>query len=103
MIKITTLILSLVTFLNAVGATETELNSIYQEAILFVTVFGVMGIISFIYSRRHAKAYVPKKIVVELTSYQLACKKRLEELNKMLEDEVITTDEFELLEEYYKV
>ena len=102
MIKIITLTLSLVAFLNAGGASEAELNGIYQEAILFVTVFGVMGIISFIYSRRHAKAYISKKAVVELTPYQLACKKRVEELHKMLEDEVITTNEFELLEEYYK-
>ena len=102
MIKITTLTLSLVTFLNAQAASEEQLNSIYTEAILFVAVFGVMGIISFIYSRRHAKAYVAPKVVTELSSYQIACKTRVEELSIMLEDEVITTDEFELLKDYYK-
>ena len=70
--KITIFILLTVTFLNAQAATDEQLNSIYAEAILFVAVFGVMGIVSFIYSRRHAKAYVAPKVVVELTSHQLA-------------------------------
>ena len=75
MIKITTLIISLVTFLNAQAATEEQLNSIYKEATLFVIVFGVMGVISFVYSRRHAKEYKPKKNrpltweAVEVNSY----------------------------------
>ena len=102
MIKITTLIISLVTFLNAQAATEEQLNSIYKEATLFVIVFGIMGVISFVYSRRHAKEYKPKKEVIELTPYQKACKKRLKELKEMLENEVITADEFEVLEKYYQ-
>ena len=99
--KIIIFILLFVTFLNAQAATDEQLNSIYKEAILFVSVFGVMGIISFIYSRRHAKSYVAPKIVVELTPYQISSQRRVDELSKMFEDETITKGEFELLKEYY--
>jgi len=101
--KILTFILLITTFLNAQAATDEQLNSIYKEAILFVAIFGVMGIISFIYSKRHAKAYVAPKVVVELTPYQLACQERIQELTKMLDDEIITEDEFELLKDYYRI
>ena len=93
----------LATILSAQTATQDELNSIYTEAILFVAVFGIMGIISYIYSSKHAKAYVPKKVVTKLTPYQEACKTRVQELSKMLEEKSITEDEFEVLEKYYKI
>ncbi|MEA1893499.1 MAG: hypothetical protein U9N33_12435 [Campylobacterota bacterium] len=87
--------------LHASNISENELNSIYYEAILFVLVFGVMGIISYIYSSRHAKAYVSKKVVKELSAQDIACQKRVDELVKMLDDKLLREKEFEILKEFY--
>ena len=43
------------TSLHAEGIDPEELNSIYIEAALFVTVFGLMSVASFIISRKHAE------------------------------------------------
>jgi len=101
MTKILTLVLALASFLDAQAITQDQQNDIYKEAILFVIIFGVMGIISFIYSKKHAKAYVPKKVVIEPTAKELASQKRIEELKKMLDDKTLTSDEFMVLKEYY--
>lgn len=75
-----------------------ELNSIYIEAVLFVLVFGVMGVVSYIYSSRHAKAYKAKK--EEVTEDRVK-KDRIKELKDLHEKELIDEKEFELLKEYY--
>ena len=84
--------------LYANDLSQETLNSIYQEAILFITVFGVMGIVSYIYSSRHAKAYRPKK---EEVAKDRTKTDRIEELKDLLQKELITKKEFELLKEYY--
>ena len=73
---------------------QEELNSIYIEAVLFVSVFGIMGIISYIYSSRHAQAYKPKK---EEIKQEIVKADRIEELRDLLQKELITKKEFELL------
>ena len=72
MIKLLTISLILLSSLYAGSPTQSEQNSIYMEAILFVTVFGVMGIVSYIYSKKHAKEYKPpKKEVIEEKSTEV--------------------------------
>ncbi|EQB40714.1 hypothetical protein M947_00245 [Sulfurimonas hongkongensis] len=88
----------LLSSLYATSATQEELTSIYIEAILFVSVFGIMGIISYIYSSKHAKAYKPKKEEVAKDRIKAD---RIEELRELLEKELITKVEFELLKEHY--
>lgn len=84
--------------LYADAVSQNELNSIYLEAALFVAVFGIMGIISYIYSNKHAKEYKPKK---EVTQHQRLKKDRIEELRELLNKELLSEKEFELLKEYY--
>ncbi|MDY0234201.1 MAG: hypothetical protein RBS11_09240 [Sulfurimonas sp.] len=92
------LFLGLFSSLYADSVTQDDLNSIYIEAILFVTVFGIMGIVSYIYSSRHAKAYQPKKQEVAKDRIKAD---RIEELKELLQKDVITKIEFELLKEHY--
>ena len=84
--------------LYANDVSQEKLNSIYMEAVLFVLVFGVMGIISYIYSSKHAKAYKPKK--EEVIKDRLKAD-RIEELRELLQKELITKVEFDLLKEHY--
>jgi len=86
--------------LFAEQATQSELNSIYTEAILFVAIFGVMGIISYIYSSRHAKAYVAPVVKVKKKTVQELKDERVAELLHLYKKEVLTEDEFEVLREY---
>ena len=95
------LIQLLVLSLYAKEASSVELNSIYIEAILFVAVFGVMGIVSYIYSKKHAKEYAPKKEKAEKRE-QENLSTRVEELSQMLKSNHLTQDEFNILEDYYK-
>ncbi len=101
------------TSLHAEGIDHEELDSIYIEAVLFVTVFGLMSVVSFIISRRHAKQntlkYLQKKKSQEETeknSQTVSTKKpddtseeskRVKELSKMLKDGLITDEEFQTL------
>ena len=91
--------------LLAQDASDEQLQSIYTEAILFVAIFGAMGIISFIYSSRHAKAYVPSQEELERIE-QVREKKRLKEirvseLSNLLQNETLTQEEFTILESHY--
>jgi len=88
----------LLSSLYANDVSQEKLNSIYVEAVLFVLVFGVMGIISYIYSSKHAKAYKPKK--EEVIKDRLKAD-RIEELRELLQKELITKVEFDLLKEHY--
>ncbi len=99
--------------LNAEGIDPDELNSIYIEAALFVTVFGLMSVASFIISRKHAKQNALKDL--QKKKSQEEAKKnsqassvkhindaagetnRVKELSKMLKDGLITDEEFQAL------
>ena len=98
MTKILIISIFLISSLYAKVATESEMNAIYQEAVLFVLVFGVMGIVSYIYSKKHAREYKPKKkIIKEKSPYA----DRIAELLEMHENNLLSKKEFELLNEYY--
>jgi len=100
--KLILFILSLKTFLFATAVTQSQQQSILMEAALFVSVFGIMGIISYIYSNRHAKAYKPKKVSVEEEVIEKIINiDRVSELSEMLKKGMLTKKEFELLNNYY--
>ena len=101
MTKLITLVLILISSLNASNATQNELNDIYMEAVLFVAVFTTMGIISFIYSKKHAKEYNKKEINISEKKVDTVNINRIAELSKMLKDGLLTKKEFELLNKHY--
>ncbi len=84
----------------AAEATQSELNSIYTEAILFVAVFGTMGVISYIYSSRHAKAYVAPVVKIKKKTEQELKDERIAELLHLFKKEVLTQEEFDVLKEH---
>lgn len=99
------LLLSLLT-LTSLSAEEVDpenLNAIYTEAIFFLIVFGVMGIVSYIYSNRHAKQYTKDqagKVVQEKTLEAEKTKKRekrLAALSKLVEEGILKDEEFQIL------
>jgi len=79
---------------------QEELNSIYIEAAFFVLVFLTMSIISYKMSSRHAREYAVKnqlKIDARKEAKKEETKskeERILELQKMLDDNMITNDEF---------
>lgn len=97
--------------LHAEAIEPEALNDIYVEAVLFVTVFAVMSIISFIISKRHAREYVGEETPPEEDSLVPVNEKenieyvdmaddkrqRLNELTKMLKERVLSEAEFRLL------
>ncbi len=95
--------------LHAEGIDPEELESIYIEAALFVTVFGLMSIASFIISRKHAKQNVLKDLQKKeeeraKNPQEIPTKhpdngetKRVKELSNMLKDGLITEKEFQTL------
>lgn len=101
------------TSLHAEGIDPEELDSIYIEAALFVTVFGLMSVASFIISKKHAKQNALKDL--QKKKLQKEAKKnsqmssirhtddatgetnRVKELSKMLKDGLITDEEFQTL------
>ena len=97
MTKLLTISLFLLSSLQAKTASESEMNAIYQEGLLFVAVFGVMGLVSYIYSKKHAKEYKPKKEVKEISPYA----DRIRELTEISERGDLTKDELEVLLNYY--
>jgi len=102
MIKLVTLTLLLNTILSAVEVTQNQQNSILMEAALFIGVFGTMGIISYIYSSRHAKAYKPKKVpAVKVVKQERVNMNRISELSEMLKNGILTEEEFKLLNNYH--
>jgi len=102
MIKLIIFTIILNTSLFAKVVSQDVENSIMIEAILFVGIFGTMGIISYIYSNRHAKAYKPKKApVLKEVLEETANKNRISELSEMLKNGILTQEEFELLSNYH--
>ena len=97
MIKFIIYTLLLNTILSAVEVTQSQQNGIYMEAVLFVGIFGTMGLVSYIYSSRHAKEYKPKKVERKETQYDA----RIEELLEMQKNNLLSEKEFELLSNYY--
>ncbi len=97
MTKLITFTLLFSTLLSAVEVTQSQQNGIYMEALLFVGIFGTMGLVSYIYSSRHAKEYKPKKVERKVTQYDA----RIEELLEMQKNNLLTEKEFELLSNYY--
>lgn len=102
--------------LHADAIEPDALNDIYIEAILFVAVFALMSIISFIISRKHAREYAEAETPIGERSLVSINKrdetddadtvddktKRLNELSKMLKEGVLSEDEFRLLEQALK-
>ncbi len=104
MIKRLLIPLLVFTSLQANNIDDKELNSIYIEAILFVTVFSLMSIASIFISKRHAKenglkASLKREEELQKTSQPNTPKKtpRVKELSKMLDDGLITNEEFQTL------
>lgn len=99
--------------MNTEGIDPKVLDSIYNEAILFVVVFLSMSIFSWIWSRRNAKKYevdnpleerreakkkiLKKEIRIIHTKGKKFKDRRLKELVNMLRDDILYKDEFELL------
>lgn len=80
---------------------QSEQDSVMLEAILFIVVFGTMGLISYIYSSRHAKAYKPKKVEDRVEVEETPYKKRISELEEMLKNKTLTQEEFKILNNHY--
>ena len=97
MIKFLTLTLIMNTLLSAAEVTQNEQYSVLIEAALFIGVFGTMGLISYIYSSRHAKEYKPEKIEIKESPYD----ERIEELVEMQKNNLLSEKEVELLSNYY--
>jgi len=77
-------------------------KSVAMEGILFIGLFGTLGVISYIYSSRHAKAYELKKsTVTEVVEEEPIEINRISELSEMLKSGILTKDEFELLNNHY--
>ncbi len=104
--KLTLFILLCAVSLYAQEATSDQLNGIYTEALLFIGIFGTMGIISYVYSSRHAKVYAPSQEVLQRIEREKAQKllreARVEELSEMLQNDMLTNEEFLILKDYYK-
>ena len=96
---ISTLLLKTILFARVVS--ESEQNGVMVEGVLFVIVFGTMGIISYIYSSRHAKAYKKPEVADKKVAVDAAVLDRISELSKMLENGNLTEKEFELLKNYH--
>lgn len=99
MLKLILLLLSIFTSLYANQASEQEMNEIYLEALMFVGIFGTMGIISYIVSKRHAKEY-HKETAPQRELKKSMRQKRVEELYELYEKKTLTLQEFKILEEY---
>ncbi len=97
MIKFVIFSLFLNTMLSAIEVTQNQQNSIYMEAVLFIGIFGTMGLVSYIYSSKHAKEYKPKKVERKETPFDA----RIDELLEMQKKNLLTEKEFELLRNYY--
>lgn len=99
MLKLTFVLLSIFTSLFAQEATEAQMSDIYSEALMFVAIFGSMGVISYIVSKRHAKEY-HKETAPQRELKKSMRQKRLEELYELYEKKTLTLQEFQILEEH---
>ncbi len=98
-------------YLYAEAIDPEDLESIYIEAALFVTVFGLMSVVSFIISKKHAKQNALKDLqkkeeesaknaqVAPIEQPKKNKHKRAEELSNMLKDGLITEEEFQTLKD----
>jgi len=102
MIKITLILLVCTTALFSTEVSQAQLNDIYKEAVLFITVFGIMGIVSYLYSSRHAKAYTPKEPSKEELLMQKLKATRVKELSTLLDEKRLTEGEFDMLKAFYE-
>ncbi len=104
------------TSLQADGINPDDLGSIYTEAVLFVALFTLMSVFSFIVSKKHAKKYTrehssPKQSSPEapnvtdsaISSNDAVANEdktdRLIALSKMLKEGLITEKEFQLFKQ----
>ena len=101
MIKLVIYILLFNTILSAGEVTQSQQNSILMEAALFIGIFGTMGIISYIYSSRHAKAYVKPEVSATVLE-QISKEDRIFELLGMFNNGILTQEEYKLLHNYYR-
>ena len=92
----------LATSLFAQEASQEQLNSIYKEALLFVAIFGTMGIVSYIYSTKHAKEYIPKEPTAEEILAKTLKESRILELKKLFADGMLQENELATLLVYYE-
>jgi hypothetical protein len=95
-------LLFLATSLFAQEASQEQLNSIYREALLFVAIFGVMGIVSYIYSTKHAKEYIPKEPTQEEILAKTLKEDRILKLKKLFADGILQENELATLLVYYE-
>ena len=108
--------LMVLTSLRADAIDPDDLSNIYTEAVLFVAVFALMSIISFIISRKHARQYdqknpfskqsspeKPEEPAEEISADPAAADtneiERLVELSKLLKDGLLTKEEFQILKQ----
>lgn len=105
MIKLITFTLLTITSLYAQATTQDDLNNIYKEALMFLGIFGAMGIISYIYSSKHAKEYQPTQDELEKIQQekeeQNKKEVRIVQLSEMLDKELLTQEEFTALKLLY--
>ena len=108
------LLVGLFSFAQAQGIEANALNGIFQDALMFFTLFGTMSIISFIISKKHAKSYELNYSIEErkatarerklvdmfLNSSYVKIKGKatiLLEISQLLEDKTINKEEFQIL------
>ena len=102
MTKIIFILLLCSTALFSTEVSQAQLNDIYKEAVLFIAVFGLMGIVSYLYSSRHAKAYTPQEPSPEEILVQKFKDSRVKELSKLLDEKRLTEGEFDMLKAFYE-
>ena len=108
------LLVGLFSFAQAQGIEANALNGIFQDALMFFTLFGTMSIISFIISKKNARSYELKHSVEDrraiarerklvdmfLNSSYVKIKGKatiLLEISQLLEDKTINKEEFQIL------
>jgi len=99
MLKLILISLSIFTSLFGVDETQAQMNDIYFEAVLFVGIFGTMGIISYVVSKKHAKKYKTKTAPQREVKKSLRLQ-RVEKLYELYEEGVLTFEEYQILEEH---
>ena len=103
MMKWLLLPLLILTSLQAEDIDPDKFSEIYIQGILFVALFTVMSIISFIVSKRHAKQHVQKHTDDIAQKKALAAEQerqkedRLTELSKLVDDGLLREEEFQIL------
>ncbi len=88
--------LLLITSLQAGATSSEDLSSIYMEAVLFIGIFGTMGIISFFISRKQANKYVKENPVIKEEPLS-KLETRMLELSRLLKNGILTEEEFQVL------